>query len=155
MPLILFVCTANRYRSPIAEACFKRLADSQSHQPWDVASAGTWTENGLPPMPEAIQKADEMGLDIRSHRSRAITSEILRSADLTIVMEYGQKDALQIEFPFAAQKIYLLTELCTKISYSIPDPVKAKGDKQAAAEICRLINAGFEAICARALGNEK
>jgi protein-tyrosine-phosphatase len=105
-------------------------------------------------MPEAIQKADEMGLDIRSHRSRAITAEILRSTDLALVMEDGQKEALQVEFPFAAQKIYLLTELCAKVGYSIPDPVKEKEHKQVAAEICQLINAGFEAICAKALGNE-
>ena len=49
MPKVLFVCTANRFRSPLAAAIFKRfLLESQETGRWRVSSAGTWTRSGLP-----------------------------------------------------------------------------------------------------------
>ena len=92
MPNIVFVCTANRYRSPIAEACFKQvLAEQGLDQDWDVSSAGTWTEDDLPPMPDAVEKASELGVNIQAHRSRVINDEIIQAADAVLVMEQGQK----------------------------------------------------------------
>ena len=64
MPTIVFICTANRYRSPLAEACFKSQLDKHSlDDNWEVLSAGTWTEDGLPAMSEAIKDAQRYDLD--------------------------------------------------------------------------------------------
>ncbi len=105
MTQILFVCSANRYRSVIAAACFRDEAMKRDQgDRWTILSAGTWTTDGLPPMTEAILGAKQIGLDIQKHRSRAITKEMLQSADLVLVMEKGQQEALQIEFPFLPQK---------------------------------------------------
>lgn len=152
MTRILFVCTANRYRSPIAAACFEdeSLKRKQRDQ-WSVLSAGTWTTDGLPAMPEAIQRAKQVGLDLQGHRSRAITGDMLQAADLVLVMESGQKEALQIEFPFCREKILLLSEAAEGIPYDIPDPVANPSNVEAASEICKLVRAGFDKIHALAL----
>ena len=152
MTQILFVCTANRYRSPIAAACFKNELHKRNEvKDWSILSAGTWTTDGLPAMPDAIQRAKQIGLDLQEHRSRAITGEILQEADLVLVMESGQKESLQIEFPFCREKILLLSEAAEGISYNIPDPIENPLNVEVASEICRLVRSGFDKIYALAL----
>src|SRR5512147_3158605 len=120
MTSILFVCRANRYRSPIAAACFQsELIKHQQEQGWEVSSAGTWTMDELPPVPDAILEARQLGLDIRRHQSRVVTAGMLRDADLILVMERGQKEALQIEFPDCRPRVVLLTELVEDRPYDI------------------------------------
>jgi protein-tyrosine phosphatase len=65
---------------------------------WDVLSTGTWTMDGLPPMPEAILMAKQLGLDIQEHRSRAVTVDLLQDADLVLVMERGLANRV-LSFP--------------------------------------------------------
>ncbi|MBN1303143.1 MAG: hypothetical protein JXA13_01815 [Anaerolineales bacterium] len=147
MTTILFVCTANRYRSPIAEACFQReLKNHPLDKDFKVASAGTWTETGLPAMPGAIKDAVRLGLDISQHRSQPITDILLHTTDMVIVMEQGQKEALQMEFPTQRQKIYLLSEVTTGIPYDIPDPMREDIKDDVAQEIMQLIQSGFNKI---------
>ena len=151
MTQILFVCTANRYRSVIAAACFKDESLKRKQvDKWSVLSAGTWTTDGLPAMPEAIQRAKQIGLDLQEHRSRAITGDMLQDADLVLVMESGQKEALQIEFPFCREKILLLSEAAEGIPYDIPDPVANPSNVEVASEICLMIRTGFDKIYALA-----
>jgi len=151
MPTILFVCTANRYRSPIAEAFFRRqLGEHSIDGEWDVLSAGTWTEDGLPPVPAAIKDVERYGLDIRSHRSRVVTRELIEQSSLTLAMEHGQKEALQQEFPDQRERIFLLSEVSRGIPYDIPDPVEDPSVGDVAGEICKLIEAGFEKLLALA-----
>ena len=153
MTQILFVCTANRYRSVIASKCFQNeLIKRKVEGKWSVLSAGTWTTDGLPAMTDAIKKAQEIGLDIHEHRSRAITGEVLEESDLVLVMESGQKEALQIEFPACREKILLLSEAAKGIAYDIPDPVAMLSDGEFVSEICELVRTGFDNICALALG---
>ncbi len=154
MPTILFVCTANRYRSPIAAACFQReLEVRKPAGRWHVASAGTWTANGLPAMPDAIDGAHRLGLDIARHASREITSGLMSTADLILVMEQGQKEALKAEFPRSAHKVYLLTEATAGYAYNILDPVMSALDAEedVPGEISKLIGDGFDRICSLAV----
>ena len=154
MPLILFVCTANRYRSPIAEACFKRQLEKHfSNGEWDVRSAGTWTTDGLPPTPEAIEAAQQMGLDIQTHRSREVSKVLIDRSGLTLVMEHGHKEALQQEFPGQREKIFLLSEVIRGEPSDIPDPMADPSIGDVSEEICKLIEDGFERILA--LANNK
>ncbi len=148
MPSIMFVCTANRYRSPIAAACFqKELTARRLDMGWHVSSAGTWTRDGLPAMPEALNRARRMGLNISQHTSRAITALLMKDADLVVVMEQGQKEALRTEFPAQARKVQLLSEVTTGMSYDIPDPILTSTEVDVPAEIADLLHAGFERIC--------
>src|SRR5512145_1322078 len=98
MPSILFICTANQFRSPLAAACL--LNTIQATQPagiWVVESAGTWTTGGMP-APELSKKiAGELGLPgLENHRTRQVDLELLSRFDLSIVMEAGHKEALRI-----------------------------------------------------------
>lgn len=146
MPSILFVCTANRYRSPIAAAVFASLLEKSTASAWEVGSAGTWTKNGLPAIPEAVTKAASLGLDITNHRSRLITREMIAAADLVLVMEEGQKESLSAEFPDLRAKIRLLSQATRGVSYDIPDPVLDPEAGDVAMELSGLLSTYFNKI---------
>ena len=150
MPTVLFICTANRFRSPLAEAAFKKcLKEDGCQTGWDVESAGLWTEGKLSPFPTAIKAAKEMGLDtIRTHRAQQITSEMLAKYDLVIVMQASQKEAIQIEFPETTGKITLLSEIVEGFAYDIPDPFETveESHQELAEEICGLVKRGYKRI---------
>lgn len=154
MPSILFVCLANRYRSPLAAAFFcKCLEQAADRGSWVVGSAGTWTQPGLPPEARALKDARDRGLDIKSHRSRQVNIALLSQSNLVLVMESGQKEALQVEFPKDREKIYLLSEVTDGIPYDIPDPFGPDSGthQEISNELYELIKRGFENICKLAL----
>jgi protein-tyrosine phosphatase len=124
MPSVLFVCTANQFRSPIAAACFSKLIEREGQaKRWRVESAGTWTENGMGAPAIAIQVADSLGLaGLEDHLTRQLDGVLLAQFDLVIVMEMGQKEAICIEFPSICSRFYLLSEIVDGIHYDIPDP---------------------------------
>jgi len=156
MPSILFVCLANRYRSPLAAAFFRnRLEQVADRGRWSVGSAGTWAQSGLPPDARALQDARDKGLDIKSHRSRQINAVLLTQSNLVLVMEAGQKVALQVEFPKEREKIFLLSEAAEGVPYDIPDPFGPDGatHQEIANELYELIKRGFEKICNLALNS--
>lgn len=146
--IILFVCTANIARSPMAAALFdKKMAQMSLSDRCQAYSAGTWGRDGYPAADEAIQVMGELGIDIGSHRSREVNHEIVNAADLILTMEKGHKEALQIEFPGKRDHIWLLTELIGP-GYDIPDPYgKGLQDFEAtAAELEVLIERGVNEI---------
>ncbi len=149
MPTILFVCTANRYRSPIAAACFRKELRQRTMQAyWQVLSAGTWAIDGMPAAAEAIYQASRMGLDLTAHISQTITAQLMRAANLIIVMEQGQKEALRAEFPASAGKVFLLSEAATGSVYDVRDPSGMVINEDVPEEINGLVHEGFERICA-------
>ncbi len=148
MPSVLFVCTANRFRSPIAAAIFEmRLREIGSNSRWRVESAGTWAEEDLPPIKEALIESNKRNLDIRSHLSRLIDAKLMKEFDLILVMEAGHKEALLNEFPDLDEKVYLLSEVGGGDAYSIPDPfLSGDSPEEIAAEIEDLITIKFDFI---------
>lgn len=149
MPSILFVCTVNRFRSPLAEVVFRHeLQKARYPGNWAVSSAGTWTEADLPPMPDAILAAAEVGLDLSGHRSRQINAELIKDNTLVVVMHESHKEALRVEFPGYKDKVFLITEAVGEIAYSIPDPfVTGEPPLAVARELIRLIQSGWRQIC--------
>ena len=124
MPEILFVCTANQFRSPIASAYFqKKLIESGRTGNWAISSAGTWTKNGLPACNEAKNAASRIGLDISRHSTREVNAAILSAADLIVTMEQGHKEALTAEFPQCKDRIILLCQAAGEPVTEIADPV--------------------------------
>ncbi len=147
-PLILFVCTGNQIRSPLSAAIFRRsLAESGLQDCCRVESAGTWAPSGLSD-PLARETALRMGLDIEEHRSKLINRDILMKACQVIVMEQGQKEALEVEYPQVRGKVRLLSRLAGEPSYDIPDP---SGQElavylQTGEELQKLIHSAFDRI---------
>ena len=81
---VLFVCTANQGRSPMAEALLRgRLAERRLDGQVDVASAGLW-EGGFPVSKPVLEAVAERGGDLGEHRSRRVTVEMARECDLVL-----------------------------------------------------------------------
>src|SRR3989304_4135360 len=100
MPSVLFVCTANRFRSPLAAAWFQRCLEQEAGaQNWSVGSAGTWTDPGRAVIPSAKWITDHFGINLESHKAVRINRGLLAQYDLILVMENSHQEALLIEFP--------------------------------------------------------
>lgn len=87
---LLFVCTGNTCRSPLAEAIARREAKARG---WDerirVRSAGVATIDGAPASTGSVTVAQSHGLDLSDHRSSMLTAEIVQEADLVLGMSAG------------------------------------------------------------------
>jgi protein-tyrosine-phosphatase len=83
---LLFVCSGNTCRSPMAEAFARKVAERRGIQDLNVSSAGTNAFDNVPATDEALLVGMERGLDLTSHRSRRLTPEIVSDADLVFVM---------------------------------------------------------------------
>ena len=148
MPAILFVCTGNLYRSPLAAAFFraKLLADRRSD--WTVDSAGTWTLPDQPVSPETVRAAAKFGASVEGHLSQLISADLLSRFDLVLVMEQGHKEALDQEFPFASRKTHLISQVVDHLGYDVPDPLRSgQGLDILASDLYKLIERGYPTIC--------
>jgi protein-tyrosine phosphatase len=105
--LVVFVCTGNTCRSPLAEAlCQKRLADAVGCPPEElpargffVRSAGLAALTGGPAAAEAVEVARAYGADLAGHRSQPLTAELAAQADYLVAMTRGHVRALQEQHP--------------------------------------------------------
>jgi protein-tyrosine phosphatase len=105
--LVVFVCTGNTCRSPLAEAlCRKRLADALGctaeelpARGFVVRSAGLAAMTGGPAAAEAVEVARACGADLAGHRSQPLTAELAAQADYLVAMTRGHVRALNEQYP--------------------------------------------------------
>jgi tRNA threonylcarbamoyl adenosine modification protein (Sua5/YciO/YrdC/YwlC family) len=118
---VLFVCSGNTCRSPMAEGIFRTLIERKYYE---AKSAGTIAMGGLPAAHYAKQVVKEYGGSIRHHQTTSLDKEIVDWADLILVMEYKHYEtALEIS-PDAVVKTFLLMEYKRKTKFNeVPDPV--------------------------------
>lgn len=83
---VLFVCTGNTCRSPLAEGIARKIAEDLLRGDVTFSSAGTHASEGAPATDEALLVGLERGVDLSSHRSRRLTRELLGEQDLVLVM---------------------------------------------------------------------
>lgn len=116
--LILFVCTGNTCRSPMAEALAKKLladrlgcpaAELPARGYW-LLSAGVMASAGGPAAAESIEVAAEHGADLGAHRSRPVNPHLLAAADDVIAMTRGHADTLAAYFPGVGPAARLLAD---------------------------------------------
>jgi len=105
-PLLLFVCTGNICRSPMAEFLLRSQLPAECS--WRVESAGTSAAPGMPASAGAIEVMAEMEIDIRAHRSRPLTEALVREAEVIVAMTRDHRDTILDHFPIAARRIFLL-----------------------------------------------
>ena len=147
MPSILFVCTGNQYRSPIAAAYLRRLLKERGLAGWSVESAGTWAAPGQPLASDAGRDAVSLGLDVRGHRTQLVDKALLGRFDLILVMENGHREALRIEFPEARDRVFLLSEMLEGPQFDIADPVRLPdGHYHVLHDMCDVIERGLPRI---------
>lgn len=149
MPSVLFVCTANRFRSPLAAAILtKVLQELGLAEDWRIGSAGTWATPGQPVLPHVSRVAHGFGLDLSEHRSVRLNQKLMAGYDLILVMQASQREALWSEFPAQQEHIYLLSDVVERRSYDIPDSTQSEQSiLEVGDELHELIRRGRDYIC--------
>jgi len=110
---IVFVCTANSCRSPMAEAICKRLlaerlgceAEDLPQRGYNVLSAGTAGVDDCPASRQAVEAMRRRGLDLSEHKSRPVTPGLVEDADVVFVMARHHGQSIRRVLPEAAGKI--------------------------------------------------
>ena len=124
MKSVLFVCTGNICRSPIAEGLFRRLLGNRKDI--EVASAGVHAVRGQPPSLHAVQVCEEEGVDISGLRSQPLTAALIDQATHIFAMTGAHLETIQLLFPDGAEKSFLLREFeepDTTVWRDVPDPI--------------------------------
>jgi len=124
---ILFVCTGNICRSPMAEGLFREMTRSRGNI--EVSSAGVGAVRGQPPSPHSVTVLKPLGIDISKIRSRPLTGAIVEEATAIFAMTRGHLDMILTFFPEAAEKAHLLTDFQKNVrNADIPDPIGGSQD---------------------------
>lgn len=146
--LVLFVCTANVCRSPMAEGLYNAMTQRLGESDQFVAeSAGTWAVENQLASSNSIAVLNQRGIDIHAHRARTVTLELLERAAVALVMTRNHAEALRVEFPAQRAKIHMLSELENR-RYDIADPFGLGIDvyESCARELEDLLETGYAKI---------
>jgi len=131
---VLFVCTGNSCRSPMAEGLLKKYLSQLGKGSIEVSSAGMGALDGFTPTDETIEVMKKEDVDLSAFKSRRLTEELIKAADLILVMEIKHKEYIKRVVPEAGQKTYLLKEFQKggRSSYpedpNVPDPIGKQFD---------------------------
>jgi glycine hydroxymethyltransferase len=121
---VLFVCTGNICRSPIAEGLFRRLIGNRKDV--EIASAGVHAVRGQPPSLYAVQVCEEQGVNISDLRSQPLTAALVDRATHVFAMTGAHLETIQMLFPQGAEKSFLLREFeepGATVWRDVPDPI--------------------------------
>jgi protein-tyrosine-phosphatase len=118
---ILFVCTGNSCRSVMAEGLMRKRLYELGKDNIEAASAGVMAIKGLPPTQETIKVMKEADVDVSEFKTKLVTDDMIKKADLVLTMEPAQKDVVVKKVPQAASKTFLLKE------YKNPSKILPKG----------------------------
>lgn len=136
--MIVFVCTGNTCRSPMAEGLFRKILaerlkseeDRLEERGFMVISAGLSASNGMAAAVEAVEAVRSAGVDISGHLSRPLTDQMIYQADRIYTMTRQHREAIVDSLPDAADR----TELLSREGRDVVDPI---GQSQEIYDACR------------------
>ncbi|MGE5396003.1 MAG: low molecular weight protein arginine phosphatase [Chitinophagales bacterium] len=154
MSKLVFVCSGNTCRSPMAKGILLKLFTERFPHllnDLDVFTAGLYAYNGEPASENAQTVMQEIGIDITSHKSMQVNAEMLQNADWIVTMTDGHRRNLCSMFPELDSKITTMYELAGLGSQDVTDPFG--GDlniyRECRKEITSLLNRIVQALNTR------
>lgn len=139
MKNIVFVCSGNTCRSPMAEGLFRKYIEDNKIEGMSVSSCGTSAMTGDPASINSVLALQKRGIDISNHRARVINPEILLNGDLFVCMsethakvlarycDESQLAVLGVNDPFM-QSLEVYERCCDLIEEQIPGIAKKAGE---------------------------
>lgn len=122
---LLFVCTGNTCRSPMAKELARKVFQEAGVNGWQIDSAGLSAAAGMPASVYAVEVMAGLGLDLSGHSAKLLSPPLAEAADLILVMTQGHKEALLRILPKLAGKVYTVREFAGETG-DVPDPFGAE-----------------------------
>lgn len=119
--IVLFVCTGNTCRSPMAEGILKSIAEEKNLD-LKVSSAGISVFDGDNASKNSINAMKKIGINISQHEARQLHRDLIDEADLILTMSKSHKEFIRANFSSAKDKVFTLLEYVDKIDKDIGDP---------------------------------
>ncbi|MDA7862284.1 low molecular weight protein arginine phosphatase [Akkermansiaceae bacterium] len=120
---VLFVCTGNTCRSPMAEGIFRKAAEGSSYE---VSSAGVAAQQGSSASRDTLNVLSDLNIGLEGFRSRMVDEEMLTEAEAVFCMTEGHLEMLEMMFPEHETKYHLVcdfAEIDGKVGADVPDPI--------------------------------
>jgi protein-tyrosine-phosphatase len=120
---VLFVCTGNTCRSPMAEGIFRRATEGSDYE---VSSAGVAAQSGSSASRDTLNVLSDLNIGLEGFRSRMVDDEMLAEAEAVFCMTEGHLEMLEMMFPEQEEKYHLVcdfAEIEGKVGADVPDPI--------------------------------
>jgi protein-tyrosine-phosphatase len=145
---VLFVCTGNTCRSPMAEGLFRKAVEGR--RDFEVGSAGIAATKGTPCNPETAALLKKRGMTLEGFGSRQVSESLLAKATHVFAMTLGHLQTLEARFPQHSDKFYLVCEFAEsdgkKTVTDVPDPIGM--GRRAYEEVAETFDAAIPTIIA-------
>ncbi len=140
MDTIIFICTGNTCRSPMAEGLF-RARGGEEATGLKAESAGLFTQDGMAVTDNAVIAAKEFGADISNHHARYLTEEMGKEAKYLVCMTAAHYDYIRVRCPGCEPKLFTL------LPRDVRDPYA--GSLEIYREAAKEIDEGVKSIIER------